>query len=304
MDIIMPKMNGIEATRRIMETNPVPIVVVTASCNSDNVEMTFKAMEAGAITVLEKPKGKGHPDHILMAEKLISTVKLMSEVKVVRRKRLLPQNKREAAEQVYRNSTIKQISTDIRIVAIGASTGGPVTLQTILSKLPKDFAVPVLIVQHIATGFIHGLADWLNQSSDIHVQLATHEERVLPGHVYFAPDGFQMKINEAGMILLTKDVHENGLRPSASSLFRSVANAYGQNAIGVLLTGMGQDGAKELRLMREKGAITIAQDKESSVIHGMPGEAIKLDAARYTLPDNKIAKTLELLVNKHELYKA
>jgi two-component system chemotaxis response regulator CheB len=188
--------------------------------------------------------------------------------------------------------------TEIRVVAIGASTGGPIVLQTILSRLPKNFLVPVLIVQHMASGFIHGFAEWLSQSSRLPVHVAANREYLLPGHAYVAPDGFQMGVEMGGRIALSKDEPENGLRPSVSYLFRSVAKVFGPNAVGVLLTGMGKDGAEELKLMRQKGAVTIAQDEESSVVHGMPGEAIELDATTYVLSPDKISEALISLVNK------
>ena len=180
----------------------------------------------------------------------------------------------------------------IRVVALGASTGGPLVLQTILAGLPKDFPAPVLIVQHMAAGFVQGFVEWLSQSSVLPVQIAAHGEIILPARVYVAPDDFQMKVRHGGKIALSRDAPENGLRPSVSCLFRSVAEVYGGEAVAGLLTGMGRDGAEELKLLREKGAATFAQDKDSSVVHGMPGEAIKLDAATFILVPEKIAAVL------------
>jgi len=154
----------------------------------------------------------------------------------------------------------------------------------------------VLIVQHIASGFIQGMADWIGLNSKVQISIAQNDECILPGHVYLAPNNYQMGMKSNGKILLSDDDMENGLRPSVSYLFRSVANSYGRYAVGVLLTGMGQDGAKELKLMKDAGAVTIAQDEKSSVIYGMPGEAVKLDAATYILPPDEIVKTLISLV--------
>jgi two-component system chemotaxis response regulator CheB len=149
----------------------------------------------------------------------------------------------------------------------------------------------------MSAGFMEGFVEWLGQTSSLPVHVATHGAYILPGHVYLAPDGFAMKPDRFGRISLARGETENGLCPSVSYLFRSVAEVFGKNALGILLTGMGKDGAEELRLMKEKGAITIAQDKESSVVHGMPGEAINLDAAMYVLPPEKIAAVLSGLVN-------
>jgi two-component system chemotaxis response regulator CheB len=192
---------------------------------------------------------------------------------------------------------LAQEPAKLRIVAIGASTGGPPVLQTILAALPTTFPAPVVIVQHMAAGFSRGFIEWLAQSSALPVHLATHGESMFPGHVYLAPDEVQMKVARHDRIVLTRDEPENGLRPSVSCLFRSVAEVYGCDAVAGLLTGMGRDGAEELRLLKEKGAVTFAQDKDSSVVHGMPGEAIRLDAAMLVLPPEKIAAVLTSLAN-------
>jgi two-component system chemotaxis response regulator CheB len=297
MDIHMPKMDGLEATRRIMETDPKPIVIVSGSTDPHENTMTFRAMEAGALAVLMRPNGIGHPDYEATARELVQTVKLMSEVKVVRR---WPQTRRgpvspPAAQAL--SGKVARITGKIKVIAMGASTGGPPVLQTILAMLPKGFPLPVLIVQHMASGFVTSFAEWLAQSSGLPVHVATHGEIMLPGHVYIAPDECQMKVDHGGKIVLTKDDPENGLRPSVSYLFRSLAAVYGGDAAAGLLTGMGRDGAEELRLLKEKGAVTFAQDKDSSVVHGMPGEAIKLDAATFVLPPDKIAAVLANLAN-------
>ena len=297
MDIHMPKLDGLEATRRIMETHPTPIVIVSGSADPQEVATTFRAIEAGALAMLRRPAGIGHPDHEATARDLVQTVKLMSEVKVVRR---WPRVRREAAIPQPAQAVIGSAPGKVKVVAIGASTGGPPVLQTILAALPKDFPVPVLIVQHIAAGFVHGFVEWLAQSSGLLVHVAAHAETMLPGHVYVAPDEFQMKVEHGGRIVLTRDESENGLRPSVSCLFRSLAEVYAGEVVAGLLSGMGRDGAEELKLLRDKGATTFAQDKDSSVVHGMPGEAIKLDAASLVLPPEKIAAVLTSLANSRK----
>ena len=158
-----------------------------------------------------------------------------------------------------------------------------------------------LIVQHMAAGFVRGFVEWLAQSSTLPVQLAKHGETMLPGHAYVAPDDCQMKVERGGRIVLTSDKPENGLRPSVSFLLRSVADVYGSDAVAGLLTGMGRDGAEELRSLKERGAVTFAQDKDSSIVHGMPGEAIRLDAAMLVLAPEKIAGVLTALANHGHL---
>lgn len=291
MDIHMPMMDGFEATRKIMETAPTPIVIVSASTSITEVASTFRAMEAGALAVILRPAGIGHPEHEAAIKELIRTVKLMSEVKVVKRSS-------SAAGRAYGQLPITPSpmrSTEIRVVAIGASTGGPPALLKILSGLPKEFPFPVLIVQHIAPGFVKGFGEWLAGASHFPVRIASHGEQPLPGQAYLAPENFHMGIGIGTRIFLSDHAPENGLRPSVSYLFRSVAQVLEQAAVGVLLTGMGRDGARELKMMRDKGATTIAQDKESSVVHGMPGEAINLEAATYVLPPEGIANFLAAL---------
>ncbi len=293
MDIIMPRMDGYEATLRIMETRPTPIVVVSQSYDPNEAEKTFLSTEAGAVAILAKPVGKNHPQYEEMAKELVDTVKLMSEVKVLTRRPSL--RRKKAIYGVLRDAAKRP---SIEVLAIGASTGGPQVLQTILSQLPEDFRVPILIVQHIAPGFTRGLVDWLNTSSTVPIYLAAHRELFSAGYAYVAPQELQMGVNSHGQIVLSEDPREHGHRPSASHLFRSVADTFGQSAVGVLLTGMGKDGARELKLMKEKGAVTIVQDSDTCVVDGMPGEAIELGGAGHELSPDEIAAFLARLVAK------
>jgi two-component system chemotaxis response regulator CheB len=263
-----------------METTPTPIVIVSASWNPQEVGKTFQAMEAGALAAIAKPVGVTHPNYKKLTKELIQTVKLMSEVKVIKRRQ--QERKGVVISGELKASGITPVTRDLKVVAIGASTGGP----------PKDFPAPLLIVQHIAAGFVQGFADWLANSSRLPVKIALHGEDLLPGRAYIAPDDFQMGVENGGRIILSSSKPENGLRPSVSWMFRSVSEVFGKNAIGVLLTGMGKDGAQELKLMRERGAVTIIQDKESSIVYGMPGEAVTINAAAYVLSPAGIAEFL------------
>lgn len=298
MDINMPRMDGYEATSRIMELHPTPIVIVSGNWDTKEVATTFRAIEAGALTGVRRPTGIGHPEHAATVKELLETVKLMSEVKVVRRWSRLQRQGPEFSMLPLAEFKFKLAPTKVRLVAMGASTGGPNVLQKILSGLPKNFLSPLLIVQHMATGFIQGFVEWISQNSGFPVRIAIHGELPLPGHAYVAPDGLHMGIGSGNRIALSNEKPENGLRPSVSYLFRSVIKNYGRHAIGVLLTGMGRDGAEELKLMKASGALTIAQDKESSVVHGMPGEAIGLGGATYVLPADRIAAALAHLVDR------
>lgn len=288
MDVHMPRMNGYEATRRIMEQVPTPIVIVSASSSRDEAFMAFEALQAGALMVMEKPGGPDHPDRPESTRRLVETVKLMAEVKVVRRWR---KRERPAPPSPFPTRP----SRKIRLIAIGASTGGPQALAQLLAKLPGNLTAPLLIVQHIASGFTPGLVEWLSLATPLRVKVAEPGETVSPGAVYFAPVDFQMGIAKDGRIRLAREPAEDGFCPSASYLFQSVAESYGGAAIGVLLTGMGRDGAAGLLRLREAGGITIAQDEETSVIFGMPGEAIRLGAAQHVLSPERIAEMIRNL---------
>jgi two-component system chemotaxis response regulator CheB len=272
----------------------VPIVVVSGSSDPREVATTFRAMEAGAVAVLRRPAGIGHPDHEATALDLVQMVKAMSEVKVVRR---WPPRSGNAAAAPAVEARMERGPAQVRVIAIGASTGGPPVLQGMLAALPKDLPVPILIVQHMAAGFTQGFVQWLAQSSSLPVHLAMHGEHIRPGHVYVAPDEFHMRIERGDTAVLRKDEPEHGMRPSVSYLFRSLRETYGGDVVAGLLTGMGRDGADELKLLKDKGALTFVQDKDSCVVHGMPGEAIRLDAATLVLTPQKIAAMLAHLAN-------
>jgi two-component system chemotaxis response regulator CheB len=291
MDINMPRMNGFEATRRIMETNPTPIVIVSGNIDNREVETTFRAVEAGAVAVLERPPGLGSSGFEAGAAELVKTVKLMSEVKLVRR---WPRRPGAAAPRPV--AVRPSVNHRIRVVAIGASTGGPPAINAVLSGLPRGFPVPVLIVQHIASGFGAGLAEWLSKVSGFPVNVATHGEMALPGRAYLAPDDFHLCIASGNRLALNRDEPVNGMRPSVSVLFRSLAQTFGGESAAVLLTGMGRDGAEAMRLLSDAGALTVAQDEDSSVVFGMPGAAVRLGAARHVLKPEQIAEALAAAV--------
>jgi two-component system chemotaxis response regulator CheB len=298
MDFHMPDMNGSEATRAIMETTPTPIVIVSGSMSTKDITRSFSLIEDGALAVVLRPPGTQHPDFVAASKELVQTVKLMSEIKVV---------KHFAGQRKLRVKTpsakpdVSYDKKDIQIIAIGASTGGPVALQKILSGLPKEFPVPVLIVQHISQGFVKGFVEWLSTSSGIELKIASDGEPIKAGTGYVAPDGYHMGVSQGPVIILSTLPSENGLKPSVDHLFRSVAQIMGRNAIGVLLSGMGKDGAAELKTMKNFGAITIIQDEESSVIFGMPGEALKIGAADHVLSIDRIAGFLKVLVTRSQI---
>ncbi len=289
MDVYMPEMDGLEATRRIMAEIPRPIVMVSASYNPGEHQMSFDALQAGALSILEKPTINDPPQKLQF---LADQLRLMSEVKVVRRwdrSKYRPTAARTPA--LIQNGRAK-----IQLLAIASSTGGPGVLAKILSQLPAEFSVPVLIVQHIMAGFSAGLATWLNQLIPLTVRLAEQGDMIEAGQVLIAPDHHHMLVDNKKHIRLTQDAPENGLRPSANQLFYSVAKIYGASAIGVILTGMGSDGADGLLALKKTGAHTIAQDAATCVVFGMPAVAIEIGAAEQILPTDKIAAAVMQLV--------
>lgn len=299
MDINMPVMDGIEATRHIMSHYPVPVVIVSSIYRDMEIEMAIQELEAGAVTILPKPYGPGHPDFFKYAQKYKNTLKLMSEIKVVRRNFTHTNSTTQTnalSEEIDNTSpNLSSFDKKAKVLAIGASAGGPEGLRTILSKINPAFPLPILLVQHIDPNFADGFATWLNSFSTINVKIAVQGEKISPGNVYVPPGNKHMKVDNEGNILLTSEKTFSLNRPSIDALFSSIADVYKKNVIAVLLSGMGKDGARELKRLRDAGAYTFAQDEESSLVYGMPGEAVKLGAVCRVLSPEGIVNQLNNL---------
>lgn len=293
MDINMPVMDGIEATRQIMHLCPVPIVIVSSMYDSTGIQMSFDILKAGALTILPKPNGPGHPNFEQTAKEYRNMLKLMSRITVTAKK-IIHGNTHHFEMQVQKNDSINY-TIQRKIIAIGASAGGPIALQTILNKIPKSIPVPILIVQHIDSNFADGFCNWLNATSSIKVNIARDGEKLLPGQAYLPPADSHLGIHKEGIAIVSKEPPERNLRPAVSYLFNSVAKTYGKNAIAILLSGMGQDGANELKILHNLGSLTIAQDEATSLVHGMPGEAIRIGGASLILsPENIVNELVKL----------
>lgn len=288
MDVEMPRLNGLEATREIMISAPTPIVIVTANTRRGEAEASMAMLRTGALDVLEKPVSPASPEFDAMARRLIWTVKAMAQVKVIRHWR--------AASRSDLDRPASTEHTRGRVVAVAASTGGPAALHRLLCDLPGDFPAPILAVQHIATGFIDGFANWLNSASAFRVKPAQDREPLVPGTVYLAPDDRQLGVSGRGLIALSDAPAVGGFRPSATHLFESVARDFGASALAVILTGMGEDGVAGLRSVRQAGGRVIAQDERTSVVYGMPGAAVEAGLADAVLPIEAIAARLIAMV--------
>jgi two-component system chemotaxis response regulator CheB len=296
MDIRMPRMNGLDATRQIMRATPTPIVVVASSVYESDLNIAFNAVEAGALTVVEKPRGLSEADFDAVRDQLTTTVRLMSDVQVV----TLWSSDRQAT-QVTRRPVRLDTWQALRpeVIAIGASTGGPGILHQILRSLPSDFSIPVVVVQHITPGFGPGFAHWLDSVTPLGVALAQEGERLAPGRVFIAPDDLHLTITPGGIVRLERSEPISGRRPSATRLFESAAKTFGAAALAIILTGMGDDGANGLAAVRQKGGRVIAQNEESCVVFGMPKVAIERGIVDQVLAPDDIASTLRNLNGHH-----
>jgi two-component system, chemotaxis family, protein-glutamate methylesterase/glutaminase len=288
MDVQMPVMDGFEATRRIMRETPTPILMISAM-QPDEVAWSFKAIEAGALTVLAKPPGPLSPQFEALADTLVRTVKELAQVKVVTRH--LPRALGSPAAR-----TAGRPGAEVKVVAIGASTGGPAALAKVVAGLPARFAVPVLVVQHIGGGFDRGLVEWLDGVGRLPVTLATQGKTLEPGTIYVSPHDRHLGVSRAGRILLSDAPPIGGHRPSATHLFHSVASAFGPNAIGVIMTGIGTDGCDGIRILRQMGGTVLAQDRESCVVYGMPRAVVDAGLADHVVSLDSLAEIIASLV--------
>jgi len=293
MDVYMPKMNGAEAVREIMRTHPVPIIIVSANNKPHTVDLAFQALRAGALTAVNKPILNDPQTH----QNLIQTVRLMAGVPVIHHWGTVSPKPaaapRKPAPPANIKNQLQNLKSKIRVIGIAASTGGPSTLATVLKDLPADFPLPIVLVQHFSPGFAKGLIEWLGTQTSLRVDLAVHGDTLQPGQVLLAPDDYHLQVTRAGEVELSKGTSYKGLRPSANPLFESLANAYGPAALGIILTGMGDDGADGLLKLHQAGGVTIAQEEDSCVVYGMPREAVARGAVDGSLTPEQIGFTLD-----------
>ena len=299
MDVNMPILDGMEATRAIMSTAPVPIIIVSSLVNGNQMMVTFRALEEGAVAVLEKPDNQDSVRFEAYSRKLTDTVRSMAGLKLVKRK-TAPTAPTTRVAAAPLNVPMSGNRTSYEVVAIGASTGGPQIVNKILSSLPADFSVPLLVVNHIAAGFTAGMSKWLERNCKLEVVIPNHGDRLVPGRVYIAPeDRHLMLARRRGELVAAVNNSEpvNQFRPSVTPLMQSVATTSGEKSIGIILSGMGTDGAAGLLDVKKAGGQTFVQSEQSCVVFGMPGEAIRIGAANQTLEPDRIASRLMQLVS-------
>jgi two-component system chemotaxis response regulator CheB len=300
LDVEMPKMDGLTFLEKLMRGHPMPVVMVS-SLTEAGCQTTLRALELGAVDFITKPKIDLREGMEEVAQDLISKVKAAAQAKVRGKE---GGGRREAEPQASRVLTLtssSMIKTTDTIIAIGSSTGGTEAVKDVLMALPPN-TPPILITQHMPEHFTKTWADRMNSLCQISVKEAEDGDSVLPGHALVAPGSYHMTLVRSGArysVRINQDPPVNRHRPSVDVTFASVAQYAGANAIGVILTGMGGDGAKEMLTMKQAGAFTIAQDEASCVVFGMPKEAIKLGGVDKILPLSEIAAAIVAYVSRH-----
>jgi two-component system chemotaxis response regulator CheB len=316
----MPELDGIETLKELKRRFPAVNAVMVSAFTQNGAQITMKALEKGAFDFIAKPDSKSITENIARIKKQLKPIinvlsvkyrlnsnkgsnpslSLPEKLPVSSNKATLIERSALQVDEIRNRMARLSGSSDIKAVAVGISTGGPNALTKVIPRLPRDFKVPVFIVQHMPPVFTEALASSLNQKSNVEVVEGKTGMAVSPGTVYIAPGGKQMKVikTDSGMrIGITDDPRENNCCPSADYLFRSVAKCYKNNALGVIMTGMGGDGVKGLIVMKKLGARVIAQDEESSTVFGMPMEAIKAGVVDVVLPLEQIAENIISLIN-------
>lgn len=291
MDLMMPGMDGMEATERIMAYHPTPVLFFSSFFDQAGTYSRLDALAAGALDIVEKPTLTPDQRWEAIADPLVQKVKALAQVPVlthIHGGRVLDRQQTPTRTRSARTAAID-------VVAIGASSGGPRVLEELLSSLPATYALAIVVVQHMAEGFMTGLITWLKQRCLLPVRVAEEGDLLLPRQVLFAPEWAHLVVLPGGRVHLAEGGPVKGNRPSVDVTFTSLATVYGPRAAGTLLTGMGSDGAAGLLAIRQAGGVTLVQDEASSAVFGMPRAAIELGAAQQVLPPSGLVRSLHAL---------
>ena len=278
MDLLLPGLDGPAAIAAIMSQAPARILVVSAVAEERGVDLGFQAMSAGALELIGKPNVTNAGDLRKWGRDLAHSVCLMAEVPVISRR---PRTG---------GTPPPPVGARVDVFGVVASTGGPPALADMLAKLPKDFPVPLLIAQHITVGFTQGMVRWLSQVTPLRVGIAKDGERLEPGKVYFPLDGHDLWVDTSGLARLQRS--KGGPCPNGDVLLASLATAFGRRSGGVVLTGMGEDGARGLLAIRKAGGVTFSQDEASSIVYGMPRAALEMKATDQGVPLTSIPELI------------
>ena len=289
VDLHMPVINGLEFTREAMDSYPRPILVVSVSVEPGSPNV-FRLLEAGAVDILPKPRDILGANLDKLSNELASKIRILAGVRVFRRRNNVHAAKLAA---IHPPALLLRPQAAPRMVVIGASTGGPQALREILGSLPARFPLPVVCVQHIGSSFLGEMVMWLAEICPLPVRKATHGETPQAGVVYFAPEDAHLEWdNNGGRFALSQAAPVDGHQPSVTVTMRAAARCFGAGTVGVLLTGMGRDGADGMASIASAGGVTIAQDEASSTVYGMNKQAVELGAVQHILPLEQIAAAL------------
>jgi two-component system chemotaxis response regulator CheB len=287
MDIRLPGMDGLEATRQIMAQQPTPIVVIADAVEEQGLRISMNALRAGALSVVEKPLGPSREGWERVADSICMQLYIMSQVPVIRRRPPRP-----SGAAALRAQEASALPARPALVGIAASTGGPPALARVLGSLPADFPVPILLVQHMGAPFMEGFASWLDGLVAPRVMLAENMALPRPGHVYVAPGDRHLGVTAGGLLQVRDAPPVGGQRPAADVMFETMARTLGPRGLGILLTGMGEDGARGLAALRNAGGLTLAEDETTAVVYGMPAAAVRLGGVSASLPLESIGPRL------------
>lgn len=294
-DLLMENMDGLELTKRVMAEDPRPILVISNFVNKADVDNVFRLLQAGASDVFPKPTTDSPTDYEKLKAALVTKIKVLSNMKVTAKRpgQSMSTSSKPMTSGAFSGNQVQMtnVSSRVKAIAIGASTGGLQAIQKIVCQLPANFPLPIICTVHLSTGVLSGLVNWLSSECPLQVKIAEVGESPLPGTVYFAPEKSNLELNAQGKFIYTNCPETDKHCPSISAMFKSVAKAYGRATAGVLLTGIGSDGAEGLQAIAQAGGITVGQEEKGAAF-GMVKEAMGLNAVQHTLGIDKIAAFL------------